>query len=90
MALILSEQMHNISQATRGKGDLVFYILSMILLTFPLLFAWIRVKDLEKRMRKMGADESIILLEQKEVYGNLILTYLVIGMCLGSVADIIH
>jgi hypothetical protein len=90
MARILNHQRHTYFQALGHKDDLVYFIAVMVFLTSPLLLAWIRTKEIEKKMKQYGADKSTILHEKNEIYGNLTLIYLIFSMCINSLSDLIR
>ena len=90
MAMVLGDQAHSFFLTAKGKVNFVLFTLSMVLLASLLLIAWMRVKELAKNMKQRGADELSILLEKKNIYGNICVTFMVIWMCISSLADLIH
>ena len=89
MATILDRQKHTYFQMIDHKKDIVYFISVMVFLAAPLLLAWMRTKEIEKKMKQFGADESSILHEKKEIYGNLGLSYLIFSMCISSFSGLI-
>jgi hypothetical protein len=90
MARIMNRHIGAYSLTVDNHKSRILFMSIMVCLSSPLLLAWMNTKELAKKMKQLGADESFILWQQKEIYGNLAFTYLAITMCIGALSDLIH
>jgi hypothetical protein len=71
------------------KGNMFFYILTMILIPGPLVIGVWEIQTIEKNMRGLGADDKAISSRQKALIDILIISYMILTLCVGAISDLI-
>jgi len=74
-----------IAEGTRGSVKSLVYWSTAALLAAPILLGWIQSKQLERKMKELGADWFSINLQKKTIFGNLGLAYLIVSFCLSVI-----
>jgi hypothetical protein len=75
--------------STRHKGDLVFFIATMLFIPVPLLIGFSEVRATGKTLGSLGVDEKAISSRQSSIMGILFFSYMTLNLCVGAISDLL-
>jgi hypothetical protein len=75
--------------SAHNKVQIYLYIFTMILIPCPWVISIGEIRNIEKKMRMLGADEEAIASRQKAMFDILFISYMVLMLCVEAMSGLL-